>query len=67
MQKDNKKDFIDPIIGGSLLSILGIGVIEIFKVIIGFFTWMALKRWWDSCHGEKGKDERPDNPISGEE
>ena len=53
MQNKDQKDLIDPIIGGSLLSIFGIGVIEIFKGIIGFFTWIALKKWWDSWHDEK--------------
>ena len=51
--KNDKKDFIDPIIGGSLLSIFGIGIIEIFKAVIGFFTWLALKKCWDSWHDKK--------------
>lgn len=52
MQND-KKDFIDPITGGSLLSIFGIGIIEIFKAAVGFFTWVALKKWWDERQGKK--------------
>ena len=63
MQHD-KKDFLDPITGGSLLSIFGIGIIEIFKATIGFFTWLALKEWWDSR--QKGKN-GTDREVSGEE
>jgi len=51
---NDKKDLIDPIVGGSLLSIFGIGILEIFKATIGFFTWIALKKWWDKK--AKGSD-----------
>lgn len=58
MDNKNKKEFIEPITSVSLMSLLGIGAVEIFKAIVGFFAVAILQKWWDK---RKAKNEqRPD-------
>lgn len=64
----NERKFIDPITTPTLLGLLGIGLVEIFKAAVGFFAWIAIKRWWDKWQQRRReRSGEPDRPLSGEE
>jgi hypothetical protein len=54
-----KKNFIES------TALATIGFIEVFKAVVGFFTWITLKSWWDK-KAKKAKDES-NGSLSGEE
>ena len=48
MEPDKKeKRFVGPITTASVLSLLSIGALEIFKTAVGFFAYLAIKKGWD--------------------
>lgn len=53
MKKKKNFTFLTPMIS--------IGIIEVFKATVGFFTWITLKGWWEKYRAKKAKNEPKKN------